>query len=1412
MTGPVFNAGAIQATASVDKSEFIRDLRQLQTEIVKFQRSNEIKLNATIDRARIRADLRALKEELKGTSALKLDLSVNTAQAKRDIAEFRAYVRGLSAVTMKIDLNTGEARRTLAAYRKELRDSVTKIKIGASTTEARREVAALKRQLGNINIRVDANTLRALMQLRQVQNSVNNLNGQNAHINVAIGSDAGRVIGIIGLIVAGVSSIAYLAPAATAGLAGLFAVAGTGVQTIGALAFGLSGVSSAYKALGQESKKSSLQEGVSHSGVQSSLRSLENARRSESHTAETAAHTIAMSNRSVEDSQRSLTRAQEDAREAQDALNDARQEEINDLEDLRLRLRDTAISEKEAALNLREAQRHLELTKRDPRSTTDDIEKATLAVERAQLSVDETNKSYRDTQDEAAKAAKVGIEGSDKVVAAQKRVRDTNEQVADAERDLIRTRDDAAYAQKEALYSQVEAARAVQDAMAAVGEAQASAANIGVKSANQVEFAMSKLTPEGQRFVRFLYDSVRPALNSISDSTATAMLPKMQTGLERLLALQPDLQAGFAESGDIIGKLTIAGANMATTGPFRRDFATIMHGNNMMLQDFGGAGLFTIDALRSLYVVSLPLVRQFSEWVLTSAKLFDEWVQGKRATGELAQYMQKASDRAKELWNFFVNLIKTAYELGVALAPVGEVVLAVANGFMEFLQWLSKTNPEIVAFLGYAVLAFAAFTNIGKAILGLGSATRLGIAGFERLVTLIENMIVGSGNLITKYTGLSTVGSAVANTGTKVSNALNRVGAALPIVGAAVVALGLIYDNLVVSAEDAANAILQGGVAAETAAKQIETQTTVNDVLKSKWVAAIPIAGTWASMLADYVSPGAQQAADATEALKNAMTPLQRAQQEVTKATNDHALALERYGPHSAQTALAAAVLAEKTANLANEHKKASDAAQTLIDKMVQERDIMLGTIDAEIQYQDALARSTESIKQNRTSIDVHTEAGRNNLRALNDLARAATSHLEQLREQGATNEEVAGKEKEYRDQLYNTATQMGMSKEAADDYINKLHLVPSDVTTNFWANTQAAWDQINRFILDTKNAIATFQDGNVTVKFWADTGNILDQAQGRAMGGPIIGRGTETSDDIFIKASNNEHMWTAREVRAAGGHSAVESMRKNVLKGYAEGGPITIDKSVMTNFQTTGIDIAQGNYAKAITDYVKSVYSSQPGVGTGVEKWRDVGMHALSIAGQSVANVNRLLMQMNTESGGNQFAVNRWDSNWTKGTPSVGLMQVIGPTYAHYKHPNFNLPPFEYGVSENPISNILASIRYTLSRYGSLVAGWQGHGYDMGGIWKANTIGWNTSGSPERVLSPEQTKTFENFVNNWLPSIPPQFTGSSHSTTSSSTNTSYGNGIGTLIMQVPYGASPKEYVEHLDYALEYRRKKGVYR
>lgn len=146
-------------------------------------------------------------------------------------------------------------------------------------------------------------------------------------------------------------------------------------------------------------------------------------------------------------------------------------------------------------------------------------------------------------------------------------------------------------------------------------------------------------------------------------------------------------------------------------------------------------------------------------------------------------------------------------------------------------------------------------------------------------------------------------------------------------------------------------------------------------------------------------------------------------------------------------------------------------------------------------------------------------------------------------------------------------------------------------------------------------------------------------------------------------------------------------------------------------------ISVAKGAVSTvfdSVVGFVKGIFDTQSNVNynpsAGVEQWRTLATRALQMTGQySEANLQRLLYQMQTESGGNPNAINNWDINAINGTPSKGLMQVIDPTFRAYAMAGYDKNIYD------PLSNMLASIRYAVSTYGSLAAAYRGVGYEDG-------------------------------------------------------------------------------------------------
>ena len=75
----------------------------------------------------------------------------------------------------------------------------------------------------------------------------------------------------------------------------------------------------------------------------------------------------------------------------------------------------------------------------------------------------------------------------------------------------------------------------------------------------------------------------------------------------------------------------------------------------------------------------------------------------------------------------------------------------------------------------------------------------------------------------------------------------------------------------------------------------------------------------------------------------------------------------------------------------------------------------------------------------------------------------------------------------------------------------------------------------------------------------------------------------------------------------------------------------------------------------------------------------------------------NGIYRNVMRESSGNPNAINNWDSNAAKGTPSKGLLQVIDPTFLAYHVAGTSYNPFD------PVANITAACHYAAAVYGSI-------------------------------------------------------------------------------------------------------------
>ncbi|WP_010000623.1 tape measure protein [Leuconostoc lactis] len=148
---------------------------------------------------------------------------------------------------------------------------------------------------------------------------------------------------------------------------------------------------------------------------------------------------------------------------------------------------------------------------------------------------------------------------------------------------------------------------------------------------------------------------------------------------------------------------------------------------------------------------------------------------------------------------------------------------------------------------------------------------------------------------------------------------------------------------------------------------------------------------------------------------------------------------------------------------------------------------------------------------------------------------------------------------------------------------------------------------------------------------------------------------------------------------------------------------------------------------------------------GAGVQRWAEQVKSALSANGLSTseAMVQKVLRQIQTESGGNEKAVqgNIGDVNNASGDLAKGLMQVISATFNAFKFPGHNNP-------FNGYDSLLAGLNYAKNRYGSNLSFLgQGHGYANGGLITQHQIAEIGEGNkPEMIIPLDGMKSSRGF------------------------------------------------------------------
>lgn len=613
--------------------------------------------------------------------------------------------------------------------------------------------------------------------------------------------------------------------------------------------------------------------------------------------------------------------------------------------------------------------------------------------------------------------------------------------------------------------------------------------------------SLDKLGPAGQEFVSFL-QQIRPELQELQDAAQNGLFPGAEDGIRELMELMPQAERLVSTIATTVGDVIAEGGDNLNDARWVEFFDFLeTEARPTLIDTTRTLGNFA-EGWANLWMAFDPVSDDFSASFLEMSRDFANWSDGLDQTEGFQEFVDYIDENGPEAW-------ETLSALGGALLQIVEAAAPVGSASLPIIKALADTLGAI------------ADSPVGPVLIGAAA----GISAISRAVALYK---VTNGSAITGFLGLANDKGKQAGLGMRAAAA-----------GIGIYALSLTDLDEKMGITNTATLAMAGSVL-------------------GPWGTAIGGAIGLAKDLAASNDSIEDAFKRADSAIRNNTGSLAE-QRKALEAARAGAQLQNIVGANDVDKALSRIHLAELADQLDQNTRKAQDLkfaeaglASTMLGASQATRDqtaALLDNIDAHnklsnellaaqdgmVAYEQAVDDATAAAKKNGETLDITTQAGRDNDTAL----RAVAATWNNLTEE---QQNAAGASESARANFIRTAEQMGATRAEAKRLADQYLEIPRNISTKVNADVVAALNKL-RGLQEYINGM-----NGKTLKIHIEggtPGGIL-----RASGGPIFGPGSGTSDDVPVMASNGEHMMSAAEVRAAGGHQAVAAWRASLLAG----------------------------------------------------------------------------------------------------------------------------------------------------------------------------------------------------------------------------------------------------------------------
>lgn len=274
-------------------------------------------------------------------------------------------------------------------------------------------------------------------------------------------------------------------------------------------------------------------------------------------------------------------------------------------------------------------------------------------------------------------------------------------------------------------------------------------------------------------------------------------------------------------------------------------------------------------------------------------------------------------------------------------------------------------------------------------------------------------------------------------------------------------------------------------------------------------------------------------------------------------------------------------VFSSDFANATGQVLSTRDAVNNLRDSLRNLHDQQAGVMDGNRNYEASLDSLQSALKANGGTLSEHTAEGRANQEALKGATEASLELMLQDIKSGVPIEEATKRHEKRTKRLYDETVAAGGTKKETQGVIDTYGKVPRDVRTILeLSGVGAVLDEMATMLAAQQAAKEGVPLTPANVKKYKDlltgqadinthTQHSRDEHR-RASGGRVWGPGGSTEDRIpasvdggppIWRLSNDEHVWSSKEVAAVGGHQKMEELRAAARAGAfqrAQGGAVS--------------------------------------------------------------------------------------------------------------------------------------------------------------------------------------------------------------------------------------------------------------